>query len=106
MHEREAEMAHQTDPFIALPGGYGTMEELLEMITWSQLGIQDKPVFYLTQLQDHLCRSQEIYDEETEQRKRQSNEGQNLLPGVVEQFTYLIGHTAAMPYCAFGRDKI
>ncbi|XP_059068345.1 uncharacterized protein LOC131858888 [Cryptomeria japonica] len=43
MHEREAEMAHQTDPFIALPGGYGTMEELLEMITWSQLGIQDKP---------------------------------------------------------------
>ncbi|XP_072995741.1 probable cytokinin riboside 5'-monophosphate phosphoribohydrolase LOGL1 isoform X2 [Typha latifolia] len=44
MHERKAEMARQADAFIALPGGYGTMEELLEMITWSQLGIHDKPV--------------------------------------------------------------
>ncbi|KAK3138133.1 hypothetical protein QOZ80_5AG0364980 [Eleusine coracana subsp. coracana] len=44
MHERKAEMARQSEAFIALPGGYGTMEELLEMITWSQLGIHDKPV--------------------------------------------------------------
>eukprot|EP00250_Pteridium_aquilinum_P005115 c15259_g1_i1 orf=351-1085(+) len=44
MHERKAEMARQADAFIALPGGYGTLEELLEMITWSQLGIHDKPV--------------------------------------------------------------
>ncbi|XP_058073937.1 cytokinin riboside 5'-monophosphate phosphoribohydrolase LOG8-like isoform X1 [Magnolia sinica] len=44
MHERKAEMARQADAFIALPGGYGTMEELLEMITWSQLGIHNKPV--------------------------------------------------------------
>ncbi|KAF6157218.1 hypothetical protein GIB67_041679 [Kingdonia uniflora] len=44
MHERKAEMARQSDAFIALPGGYGTMEETLEMITWSQLGIHDKPV--------------------------------------------------------------
>ncbi|MQM08414.1 hypothetical protein Taro_041263 [Colocasia esculenta] len=44
MHERKAEMARQSDAFIALPGGYGTMEELLEMITWSQLGIHTKPV--------------------------------------------------------------
>ncbi|XP_062173078.1 probable cytokinin riboside 5'-monophosphate phosphoribohydrolase LOGL1 [Alnus glutinosa] len=44
MHERKAEMASRSDAFIALPGGYGTMEELLEMITWSQLGIHDKPV--------------------------------------------------------------
>ncbi|KAH9328026.1 hypothetical protein KI387_000134, partial [Taxus chinensis] len=44
MHERKAEMARHADAFIALPGGYGTMEELLEMITWSQLGIHDKPV--------------------------------------------------------------
>ncbi|XXG48372.1 hypothetical protein AAC387_Pa02g2844 [Persea americana] len=44
MHERKAEMARQADAFIALPGGYGTMEEVLEMITWSQLGIHDKPV--------------------------------------------------------------
>ncbi|KAJ3694979.1 hypothetical protein LUZ60_000356 [Juncus effusus] len=44
MHERKAEMARKADAFIALPGGYGTMEELLEMITWSQLGIHNKPV--------------------------------------------------------------
>lgn len=44
MHERKAEMARQSDAFIALPGGYGTMEELMEMITWSQLGIHDKAV--------------------------------------------------------------
>ncbi|GFP96104.1 probable cytokinin riboside 5'-monophosphate phosphoribohydrolase logl1 [Phtheirospermum japonicum] len=44
MHERKDEMARRADAFIALPGGYGTMEELLEMITWSQLGIHNKPV--------------------------------------------------------------
>ncbi|XP_057480566.1 cytokinin riboside 5'-monophosphate phosphoribohydrolase LOG8-like isoform X1 [Actinidia eriantha] len=44
MHERKAEMAREADAFIALPGGYGTMEETLEMITWSQLGIHKKPV--------------------------------------------------------------
>nr|KAJ0225613.1 hypothetical protein LSAT_V11C100042410 [Lactuca sativa] len=44
MHQRKSVMAENADAFIALPGGYGTMEELLEMVTWSQLGIHDKPV--------------------------------------------------------------
>ncbi|THF95795.1 hypothetical protein TEA_027236 [Camellia sinensis var. sinensis] len=44
MHQRKSEMAKHADAFIALPGGYGTMEELLEMIAWSQLGIHEKPV--------------------------------------------------------------
>ncbi|KAK8348741.1 hypothetical protein V6Z12_A06G099900 [Gossypium hirsutum] len=44
MHERKAAMARESDAFVALPGGYGTMEELLEMITWSQLGIHKKTV--------------------------------------------------------------
>ncbi|KAA8516798.1 hypothetical protein F0562_017092 [Nyssa sinensis] len=44
MHQRKAEMARQADAFIALPGGYGTLEELLEVITWAQLGIHHKPV--------------------------------------------------------------
>ncbi|KAL5698701.1 Cytokinin riboside 5'-monophosphate phosphoribohydrolase log8 [Ranunculus cassubicifolius] len=44
MHERKAEMARLSDAFIALPGGYGTMEETLEMITWSQLGIHQKTI--------------------------------------------------------------
>ncbi|OAY76912.1 Cytokinin riboside 5'-monophosphate phosphoribohydrolase LOG4, partial [Ananas comosus] len=46
MHQRKAEMARQADAFIALPGGYGTLEELLEVITWAQLGIHEKPVNY------------------------------------------------------------
>ncbi|KAK9940108.1 hypothetical protein M0R45_016783 [Rubus argutus] len=46
MHSRKAERrnAKQSDAFYALPGGYGTLEELLEVITWAQLGIHDKPV--------------------------------------------------------------
>ncbi|WOK95154.1 cytokinin riboside 5'-monophosphate phosphoribohydrolase LOG1-like [Canna indica] len=44
MHQRKAEMVRQADAFVALPGGYGTLEELLEVITWAQLGIHDKPV--------------------------------------------------------------
>lgn len=44
MHQRKAEMAHHLDCFIAPSGGYGTLEELLEVITWAQLGIHDKPV--------------------------------------------------------------
>uniref|UniRef100_A0ACD5T6M4 Uncharacterized protein n=1 Tax=Avena sativa TaxID=4498 RepID=A0ACD5T6M4_AVESA len=44
MHARKAEMVRFADAFIALPGGYGTLEELLEVITWAQLGIHKKPV--------------------------------------------------------------
>ncbi len=43
MHERKALMADLSDAFIALPGGYGTLEEFLEVVTWSQLGIHKKP---------------------------------------------------------------
>jgi uncharacterized protein (TIGR00730 family) len=43
MHQRKALMADLSDAFIALPGGYGTLEEICETITWSQLGIQQKP---------------------------------------------------------------
>lgn len=43
MHERKAVMADLADAFIALPGGFGTMEEFCEIVTWSQLGIQQKP---------------------------------------------------------------
>ncbi len=44
MHDRKATMASLVDGFIALPGGLGTFEETLEILTWSQLGIHDKPV--------------------------------------------------------------
>jgi uncharacterized protein (TIGR00730 family) len=44
MHERKATMASLVDGFVALPGGLGTLEETLEVLTWSQLGIHRKPV--------------------------------------------------------------
>ena len=44
MHERKACMAELADAFIAMPGGYGTFEELFEIITWAQLGIHRKPI--------------------------------------------------------------
>lgn len=47
MHERKAMMADLSDAFIALPGGLGTFEEILEMLTWLQLGIHQKPVALL-----------------------------------------------------------
>src|SRR5579872_5312805 len=62
MHARKALMEDLSDAFVALPGGYGTFEELLEIITWAQLGIHAKPIglfntrgFYdgLTRFFDH-----------------------------------------------------
>lgn len=44
MHERKAHMAELADAFVALPGGLGTFEEVFEAITWTQLGVHDKPV--------------------------------------------------------------
>eukprot|EP01102_Stenamoeba_stenopodia_P017536 TRINITY_DN6303_c0_g1_i1.p1 TRINITY_DN6303_c0_g1~~TRINITY_DN6303_c0_g1_i1.p1 ORF type:complete len:120 (+),score=26.06 TRINITY_DN6303_c0_g1_i1:80-439(+) len=44
MHTRKATMSELSDAFIALPGGYGTFEELFEVITWQQLGIHRKPI--------------------------------------------------------------
>ncbi len=44
MHERKALMARESDAFVAMPGGYGTMDELFEAITWGQIGIQRKPI--------------------------------------------------------------
>ena len=44
MHERKALMAELADAFVALPGGIGTLEELVEMLTWAQLGLHAKPI--------------------------------------------------------------
>jgi uncharacterized protein (TIGR00730 family) len=43
MHERKARMAELADAFLILPGGYGTFDELMEAVTWAQLGLHDKP---------------------------------------------------------------
>jgi len=44
MHERKALMAELADAFVALPGGFGMLDELLEVITWAQLGLHQKPI--------------------------------------------------------------
>jgi uncharacterized protein (TIGR00730 family) len=63
MHERKALMNELSEGFLALPGGYGTLEELFEMLTWGQLGLHPKPVGvlntggffnHLLQLLDHM----------------------------------------------------
>lgn len=47
MHERKTKMAELSDAFVALPGGAGTLEEIFEQWTWSQLGIHQKPCAFL-----------------------------------------------------------
>jgi len=44
IHRRKERFAELSDAYIAMPGGYGTLEELFEAVTWNQLGIHDKPV--------------------------------------------------------------
>ena len=47
MHERKMRMFDLADAFVALPGGFGTLDEMFEMLTWRQLGIGDKPCAFL-----------------------------------------------------------
>lgn len=58
MHQRKAAMAEQSDAFIALPGGMGTLEEMFEILTWAQLGFHNKPIGLLNinGYYDHLIR--------------------------------------------------
>jgi uncharacterized protein (TIGR00730 family) len=58
MHERKTKMNELCDGVIALPGGYGTLEELFEMITWAQLGLHQKPIALLNTngYYDHLVK--------------------------------------------------
>lgn len=63
MHERKHKMFEESDAFIALPGGIGTLEEIVEIITWAQLGRHEKPIAFLNtggfwdpmlELMDHM----------------------------------------------------
>ncbi len=58
MHERKAMMAELADGFVALPGGWGTLEEIFEILTWAQLGFHEKPcgLLNIDGYYDHLIR--------------------------------------------------
>ena len=51
MHQRKARLVELADAFVALPGGFGTLEELFEVLTWAQIGLHKKPVGLLNTLQ-------------------------------------------------------
>ena len=46
MHQRKTAMFERSDAFVALPGGLGTLDEVIEVITWRQLGLHDKPILF------------------------------------------------------------
>ena len=62
MHERKALMSDLSDGFIALPGGFVTIEEFCEVVTWSQLGIQSKPCALLN-VENYFAPLLELFDQ-------------------------------------------
>ena len=103
MHARKALMAELSDAFIALPGGYGTLEELFEIITWAQLGIHQKPIgllntegFYdpLIQMVDHMIaadfikpKNRELFIVESEPAKLLDHLATHKMPKVPRKLT-------------------
>jgi uncharacterized protein (TIGR00730 family) len=90
MHERKTMMAALSDGFIAMPGGYGTLEEIIEIITWGQLKFHDKPCGLLNVdgYFDHLLH---YFDHATAQGFLREENRQMLLcddsaVGLVQQF--------------------
>ena len=67
MHERKALMADLSDAFVALPGGYGTFEEFCEVLTWSQLGLHQKPCGLLN-VEGYYSPLLEMFDRAVEER--------------------------------------
>lgn len=67
MHERKLKMAELSDGFVALPGGIGTMEEIFEVFTWTQLGVHTKPCAFLN-VGQYYTRLFEFLDHMAEQR--------------------------------------
>ncbi|MBF9237147.1 TIGR00730 family Rossman fold protein [Hymenobacter sp. BT683] len=91
MHERKLLMADRADAFVAMPGGYGTLEELFEVLTWGQLGLHSKPVAVLNVdgYYDHLLlaldrmRDDQLLRSENRAQLLQSADPEELLAQLV-----------------------
>ena len=93
MHERKQHMFEKSDAFVALPGGIGTLEEIVEMMTWAQLGRHQKPIalvnvegFWepLVALLDHM-RQEEFIRKGLEVTYRIADRIEDVLPKLREQ---------------------
>lgn len=78
MHERKALMAAQSDAFIAMPGGFGTLDEINEIITWNQLGIIRKPVAFYN-VNGYYNKFLEMIDHSVAEGFIQKHQRQNLV---------------------------
>jgi len=101
MHERKLKMAELADAFVALPGGVGTMEEIFEAFTWTQLGIHSKPCGFLDveqyyaplfQFLDHMAEQRFVKKEHLASLIRGDDPGdlliklRNYTPAIVEKW--------------------
>lgn len=78
MHERKTMMFQLSDGFIAMPGGLGTLEEVLEVLTWAQLGLHFKPVGFLN-VRGYFDRLMDFLDHAVDQRFLRAEHRQMLL---------------------------
>ena len=78
MHERKALMASLADGFIAMPGGFGTLDEVCEIITWNQLGIITKPVAFYN-VNNYFDKFMQLIDEGVAEGFIREEHRQNLI---------------------------
>ncbi len=94
MHERKQTMAEKADAFIALPGGCGTLEELLEIITWRQLGLYNKPIIILN-IKGYYTPLLEMFEKAIEEKMMKEShrglwtvaESADQIPALLEQLS-------------------
>jgi uncharacterized protein (TIGR00730 family) len=100
MHDRKRLMFERSDAFVALPGGIGTLEELVEQLTWAQLGRHDKPIVLanienfwnpLKSLLDHM-RAEAFIREGLEVRYQIVATTGDIVPAIAKAFAAGAGH--------------
>ena len=96
MHERKHMMFERADAFVALPGGIGTLEEIIEVMTWAQLGRHTKPMAFLNidgfwnpviELLDHMSQSGFIHDIE-KFHPHVINDADQVVPTIIEAIAH------------------